>query len=351
MKRTLKHFGASPGPLPQAVFDQIQSWLTCSGPSPLEINSRDECVVSCIESIRSQLRQFLSVPASHDILLLVGTARLLNSLIPMNILNSEEHADYFINGYWSNLSAQEAGRYSGHIHEQSEYFSCPSWIQTHPQSRYLHYCDNETADGIEFPTCPRSDKPLIADMSSNIGTRPLHWTQLGAVYGNTQKMFGATGLAFIIIREDWLHHPLPYCPAVYQFQKLHQHTSQVTTLPVLSLFIMEAFIRWLRDNSSLENTDMQCREKSHILYETIDQSKIYHCSHPLENRSRITLSFHLPDTRAEEAFLKEAAQQGFYGLAGHRHVGGIRVCLYPAVSLASVLELRQFLIDFERKYS
>jgi len=222
-----------------------------------------------------------------------------------------------------------------------------------PEAAYVFYCANETVDGVELHDIPETNGvPLIADMSSNIFSRPIDVSKFGVIFAGAQKNIGPSGVTIVIIREDLMGNALPYTPSVFDFATIAKDNSLYNTPPSFAIYTMSLVFDWISENSGVEEMERRAIKKSSLLYNTMEKSDGFYIN-PVdkEYRSRMNVVFRIKnDETLENDFVKEAKKLGLLGLKGHRSVGGIRASVYNAVLPEHVERLVEFMRKFQEKH-
>ncbi|KAF7271008.1 phosphoserine aminotransferase-like [Rhynchophorus ferrugineus] len=352
------NFGSGPSKLPLEVLEDVQKEFVNYrdiGFSITELSHRSEEYTELNQQAQDDLRTLLSVPDNYKILFTQGGGQGLLSAIPLNLIGENGTADYIITGIWSTVAANEAKKYGqiNCIHAECDVPSEEKW-NLNENASYLFYCDNETIEGKEFHFVPKVENiPIVADMSSSIMMKKIDVSKFGVIFAAAQKNLGTAGLGVVIVREDLLGRALNICPSFLNFTQLSQHNSILNTPPIFSIYLLSKVLKWVKQNGGLETMEQRCKEKSKLLYDTINESGgFYHCL--VENtsiRSRINIPFCINggDAKMEEKFLSEAAKCQIYQLKGHKLVGGIRVSLYNSISYNDVMILTDFMIKFKKE--
>jgi phosphoserine aminotransferase len=354
------NFSAGPAMLPQAVLEQAQAELLDwqgSGMSVMEMSHRGKEFMAIAGQTEADLRELLNVPANYQVLFLQGGASSQFAMVPMNLLQGKQQADYLNTGLWSKKAIAEARRYCQvNVVASSEaqgFTTVPpysAWA-CNPQAAYLHYTPNETIGGIEFHTIPESgDVPLVADMSSTLLSRPLDVSRFAVIYAGAQKNIGAAGLTVVIVREDLIGETLPGTPSMFDY-KIHADSGSMSnTPPTYAWYIAGLVLQWLKSQGGLVEVGRRNQRKAERLYRAIDESGFY--SNPIDPayRSWMNVPFTLSDEALNKPFLAEAKEAGLLALAGHRSVGGMRASLYNAMPEEGVKRLIAFMDDFARRY-
>jgi phosphoserine aminotransferase len=357
-------FNFSPGPatLPEAVLrqaaDEMLDWHGC-GMSVMEMSHRGKEYMSIHAEAEATLRELMAIPSNYKVLFLQGGGIGENAFVPMNLIGSTGRADYVISGDWSKRSAQEAAhfgqiRIAANSEDGGRYTRTPpqsDW-KLDPQAAYVHLCSNETIGGVEFFWTPDTGSvPLVADMSSNILSRPMDVSRYGLIYAGAQKNIGPSGLTVVIVREDLLGHALPTTPEVFNYKIQADADSMYNTPPTYAIYIAGLVFKHVKALGGLAAMEARNRAKAKLLYDALDTSRLY--SNPIapESRSLMNVPFWLKDPQLDAAFLQGAQARGLLQLKGHRLVGGMRASLYNAMSLEGVQALVAYLQDFETRHA
>lgn len=359
MTKRAYNFCAGPAALPEAVLKQTQKELLDwqgKGVSVMEMSHRSDEFVGVANQAEQDLRDLLSIPEHYKVLFMQGGASQQFAQIPLNFLPESSSADYIDTGIWSRKSIDEARRY-GNINvaasaKKYDYFSIPGqneW-QLNKQAAYVHYTTNETIGGLQFDWIPESgDVPLVADMSSDILSRPVDVSRFGMIYAGAQKNIGPSGLVVAIVREDLLGKARASCPTMLDYKVAADNGSMYNTPPTFSWYLSGLVFKWLKEQGGVEGMAKLNFEKQRLLYEYIDKSDFY--TNPISKsaRSWMNIPFRLADARLEQAFLAGAQERVLLNLQGHRSVGGMRASIYNAVPVAAVEALIDYMRAFEKE--
>jgi phosphoserine aminotransferase len=279
-------------------------------------------------------------------------------MIPMNLLRGKNAADYLHTGAWSKKAIGEAKKFcnvnvvaSGEDRNFSYIPAFETW-QLNKDAAYLHYTPNETIGGVEFNWVPESgDVPLVADMSSNILSRPIDVSKYGLIYAGAQKNIGPAGLAIVIVREDLIGETLPGTPTMLDYKTHAENDSMYNTPPTYSIYMAGLVFQWLKKKGGIEAMEQINIAKAGLLYDAIDTSNgFYDCPTAHDDRSRMNVPFTLKDSSLDGEFLKQAAEQGLVQLKGHRSVGGMRASIYNAMPMVGVQALVDFMQQFAKRH-
>lgn len=354
------NFSAGPAVLPKPVLERAQAEMLDwhgSGMSVMEMSHRGKEFTSILEKTEADLRHLLAIPANYKVLFLQGGAIAENAIIPMNLLNGKS-ADYVVTGSWSKRSVEDAKAYgqiniaaSAEAHGFTYVPAFADW-QLNRDASYVHYCTNETINGVEFLDVPDTHGvPIVADMSSHILSRPIDVSKYGVIYGGAQKNIGPAGLCLVIVREDLLEQASPLTPVVFHWKTQAENQSMINTPPTYSIYIAGLVFEWLLAQGGVEAIEKINIAKANLLYDYVDQTEFYYNPIQPAYRSRMNIPFRLRDENLNEAFLKAADARGLLQLKGHRSVGGMRASIYNAMPIEGVKALVAFMQEFEKSNS
>ena len=355
-------FNFSPGPatLPEPVLrkaaEEMLDWHG-SGMSVMEMSHRGKEFISIHAEAESLLRELLGVPANYKVLFMQGGAIGENAIVPMNLISKSGKADYVNTGDWSKKSIKEAKSY-GKVNvaasaEASQFSAIPKqgeW-KLDPEASYVHICSNETIGGVEYHWTPDTGAvPLVADMSSNILSRPVDISKYGLIYAGAQKNMGPSGVTVVIVRDDLLGHALPICPSAFNYQLQAENDSMYNTPPTYAIYILGLVCKYIKEQGGLKAMEAHNRAKAAILYDYLDASQFFRNPVAKEDRSLMNVPFKLRDESLDEAFLKGAQARGMIQLKGHRSVGGMRASIYNAMPVEGVKALVAYMKEFEANH-
>ncbi|SEN61326.1 3-phosphoserine/phosphohydroxythreonine transaminase [Nitrosomonas marina] len=357
------NFSAGPAVLPREVLqqarDEMLDWHG-SGMSVMEMSHRGREFTSIIEDLEQDLRELINIPSNYKLLFLQGGASSQFAMVPMNLLRSKTKADYIHTGQWSDKAIKEAKRYCQVNIAASSEDARFTYVPTQDQWRldnnaaYIHLTSNETIGGVEYHWSPEfpADKnniPVVADMSSNILSRPLDVTRYGLIYAGAQKNLGPAGLVIVIIREDLAGFVQPGTPTLFDYQVHINNNSMYNTPPTYAIYITGLVTKWLKRQGGLSAIEQTNIRKAALLYELIDACEFYQCPVTKHDRSRMNIPFTLKDPALDNMFLEQAEAKGLIQLKGHRSVGGMRASLYNAMPIDGVVQLVEFMKEFAKK--
>ncbi len=354
------NFSSGPAKLPDEVLQQASeemlSWHG-RGYSIMETSHRSPEFTSIIEETEQLLRALLHIPADYSVLLLQGGAHLQFAMVPLNLLGPKTAADYILTGIWSEKAAEEARRFcnvhvvadasaKGHLAAPE-----PSELVFDPAAAYVHYCSNETINGIEFSYIPDTGSiPLAADMSSHFLSRPVDVARFGVIYAGAQKNFGPAGLTAVIVRNDLIGRCSPRWPTMLDYRTYAAAHSMYNTPPTYAVYIAHLVLKWLQAQGGVEGIERVNMTKAAMLYDTIDRSAFYSNRIARRDRSRMNVPFTVANGSLDTTFLQQASDHGLVHLKGHRLVGGMRASIYNAMPIDGVKALVDFMQEFERRH-
>ncbi|MFA6689423.1 MAG: phosphoserine transaminase [Sphaerochaetaceae bacterium] len=355
-----KNFFAGPSVMPVEVLEQLRDQIVDyqgQGLSMIEASHRGGMFEDMYDECLGLFRELLGIPEEYDVYFLGGGATLQFAMIPMNFLRPGSVADYIKSGTWSNKATDDAQKI-GDVHlyfdgTDSKFTTLPDPKTVHPSknSSYLYLCSNETIHGVEWQSFPDTgDVPLIADMSSDILSRPVPVEKFDMIYGGVQKNLGPAGATFIIMKKSLLEKRNENLPAYLNYQLHAKEKGLYNTPPVFSIWAVKLVLEWIKRNGGAAGMQKRAVEKSSIIYDTIDGSGGFYRS-PVDPayRSRMNIPFRLSSDELEKKFLSEASALDMLGLKGHRSVGGIRASVYNALPVEDVRALADFMKGFQKR--
>nr|XP_012225426.1 PREDICTED: probable phosphoserine aminotransferase [Linepithema humile] len=360
-KAEVINFGAGPAKLPHEVLKDVQRELLAYGNtqiSILELSHRSNDFKNVIDDAQATLRDILNVPDNYKILFMQGGGTGMFAAVPLNIMHTGT-ADYFVTGAWSAKAAKEAAKY-GKVNmvlpKTTKYTEIPdsSTWNLDPNASYVYYCDNETVHGIEFNYIPETNGvPLVADMSSNILTKPFDVSKFAIIFAGAQKNIGPAGVTLVIVRDDVLGRPMDICPTVLNFTVMANDNSLHNTPPVFQIYVVGLVFQWIKRKGGVKGMQNFAKKKSGKIYDIINTSEgFYTCPVKPDARSKMNIPLRIKngDEELEKEFLAGAATRGMLQLKGHRSVGGIRASLYNAISEEEAETLANYMKWFYNEY-
>ncbi len=358
MARTF-NFSAGPAVLPEEVLLQAQEEMLDwhgSGMSVMEMSHRGKEFVSIAEQAEADLRELMAVPDNYKVLFLQGGASSQFAMVPLNLMRGNPTADYINTGAWSKKAIAEAKKFCevnvAGTAEESSFTTVPSQeeLDLNPDAAYLHFTPNETIGGVEFPYLPDAgDVPLVADMSSNILSRPVDVSKYGIIYAGAQKNIGPAGLTVAIVRDDLIGEAVPGTPAMFDYKTLSDADSMYNTPPTYAWYFAGLVFKLLKRKGGLAAMAETNQRKAKALYDAIDNSSFYANPVDINCRSLMNVPFTLANADLDATFLAEAKEAGLVTLKGHRSVGGMRASIYNAMPEEGVQALIDFMADFEKR--
>lgn len=347
-----------PDAVKQRIAADLPNWRG-TGVSVMEVSHRGPEFRQLVDETESLLGELLALPANYRVLFMPGGARQQYSMVPMNFARPDQQAVYFVQGHWGKDAIGEARKFCRAeplvpYHADRPYAEIPphDFGRIAPDTAYFHYTPNETLEGVEWHTEPvvPHNVPVVADMTSNLLSRPLDMRRYGYIYGSAQKNLGIAGITLGIVREDLLERAPEGLPLMLDFRTYANSQSLHNTPPVFPWYVANLMLHWIRDQGGLAAMDQRNQAKARLLYEFIDSSDFFHNPVRAEYRSRMNVTFWLADENLNETFLQQSREAGLLALKGHRFVGGMRASLYNAMPLAGVKALVAFMADFEKRY-
>jgi phosphoserine aminotransferase len=353
------NFSAGPAVLPEPVLAEVQRDLMSLpgvGASILEISHRSKAFDDIIKQAEINLRTLLAIPDDYAVLFLQGGARLVFSMIPMNLGGEGANTfDYILTGSWGKYAAVEAAKF-GEVRtvwdgKATNYDRLPQQadLKLDPQAAYAYFVSNETIQGVEFQgEFDTGAVPLVCDVSSDFLSRPIDVKKHGLIYACAQKNAGPAGVTVVIIRKDLLERSRNSLPGYLNFKIHADEHSLWNTAPTFPIYVLMLVTKWLlTDVGGLDKMQERNRKKAKLLYDAIDASGGFYTGHAQEVcRSQMNVTFRLPSDELTEKFVKGAKDRGLFDLKGHRSVGGIRASIYNAMPVAGVEALRRYMDEF-----
>jgi phosphoserine aminotransferase len=360
MTKRIYNFSAGPAVLPVAVLEEAQRDLVALpgvGMSVLEISHRSKAFDEIIRGAENDMRALAGIPQEYKVLFLQGGASLQFSMVPMNLLLPGTTADYIVTGDWGKKALKEAKKVGvTHLAATSEdtnfrRIPAQSELSLTPGAAYVHQTSNNTIFGTEWPYVPDvGGVPLVCDMSSDMYSRPIDITKYGLIYAGAQKNLGPSGVTVVIVREDLLARSADTLPSMLNYRLLAENGSLYNTPPVFGIYILRLVLKWLVANGGLSAIQQVNERKAGLLYAELDRTAFWRVHAEKECRSLMNVTFRLPTEELERLFVKESTAAGFDGLKGHRSVGGLRASIYNAFPEQGIVDLVQFMQEFERKH-
>lgn len=351
------NFNAGPAVLPLEVLQEAREQFIDyqnSGMSLMEHSHRGKDYDAVHAEAIANYKKLLNCSDDYAICFIAGGASLQFAMVPMNMLGAGQTADYVNSGAWASKAVKEA-QLVGKVNVAANTAKdIPTKVppagdlKLTKGAAYVHLTSNETISGAQWKSFPRTESPLVADMSSDMLSRPFDINQFGLIYAGAQKNLGPSGIALVVIRKELAERAPQNLPVILKYKTFIEENSLYNTPPCFSIYIMMLVSRWML-KKGLENLYRQNAEKAAKIYATIDKGGFYKGTAVRECRSDMNITFRLPNEALEEQFVKEASKAGLKGLKGHRSVGGIRASIYNAFPPEGVDVLVAFMREFESK--
>ena len=353
------NFSAGPSMLPEEVLKtaaaEMLDYHGC-GQSVMEMSHRSKVFDEIIKSAEASLRELMRIPDNYKVLFLQGGASTQFAAIPLNFMNGSGKADYVVTGQWAKKAAAEAKKYgevnivASSADKTFSYIPKLDKAAFTPDADYFYICMNNTIYGTVYHELPDTGKvPLIADISSCFLSEPLDVSKFGMLYGGAQKNVAPAGLTICIIREDLLGHARDITPTMLDYKTHADADSLYNTPPCYTIYICKLVLDWLKENGGLEAMRERNVKKAKLLYDYLDNSKLFRGTVVPEDRSLMNVPFVTDSDELNAKFVKEAAEAGLVNLKGHRTVGGMRASIYNAMPYEGVQALVDFMTKFEKE--
>ena len=352
------NFSAGPAVLPEEVLKEAAEEMLDykgTGMSVMEMSHRSKAYEEIIKTAEQDLRDLMNIPDNYKVLFLQGGASQQFAMIPMNLMKNGV-ADYIITGQWAKKAYQEAQIYgkanaiASSADATFSYIPDCSDLPISEDADYVYICENNTIYGTKFKTLPNTKgKTLVADVSSCFLSEPVDVTKYGVIYGGVQKNIGPAGVVIVIIREDLItEDTLPGTPTMLKYKIHADNASLYNTPPAYGIYICGKVFKWLKKMGGLEAMKAKNEEKAKLLYDFLDESKMFKGTVRPEDRSLMNVPFVTGNEELDAKFVKEAKAAGFENLKGHRTVGGMRASIYNAMPKEGVEKLVEFMKEFEK---
>lgn len=361
MSERIHNFSAGPAVLPVPVLEQVRDELLNyqgSGMSVMEMSHRGKVFTKIIEAAEAGVRKNMDIPDDYHVLFLQGGASLQFAMAPMNLYLEGRPVDMLHTGSWTKKAIEEIEktadlRMAGSS-EPLQFRRLPKGgeIMFSPDASYVHICSNNTIAGTQWQSFPDSGPvPMVADMSSDIFSRPVDVTNFGMIFAGAQKNLGPSGVTLVIIHKELVERGSKDLPTMLQYRTHAENGSMYNTPPTFGIYIIKLVMEWIENQGGLEGVQKNNEKKAKLLYDAINGSEFYYSPIDEHDRSRMNVVFRVTDDNEEleKKFIAEATEQNLSGLKGHRSVGGLRASIYNACPLESVEALVSFMKEFEKK--
>ena len=354
------NFSAGPSMLPEAVLKRAADEMLDyqgSGQSVMEMSHRSKVYDGIIKEAEALLREVMNIPDNYKVLFLQGGASSQFAMVPLNLLNKSKKADYVITGQWAKKAFKEAQKYGEAKAVASSEDKTFSYIPKldkstfTPDADYFYICVNNTIYGTLFHELPDTgDVPLIGDISSCVLSEPIDVSKFGILLAGAQKNMGPAGVTVVIIREDLIGNAMDITPTMFDYKTHADNDSMFNTPPCYTIYMVKLVLEWIKNEiGGLEKMKELNEKKAKLLYDFLDNSKLFKGTVVPEDRSLMNVPFVTGDADLDAKFVKESTAAGFVNLKGHRSVGGMRASIYNAMPYEGVEKLVEFMKKFEEE--
>lgn len=355
------NFSAGPSMLPLEVLQEAANEM-CeygqTGQSVMEMSHRSKEYQAIIDEAEADLRDLMQIPDNYKVLFLQGGASSQFCMVPMNLMTKNGKADYIITGQWAKKAFKEASRYgdckaiASSEDKTFTYIPKVTAADVRPDADYAHICLNNTIYGTKYHQLPETGKvPLVADISSCIMSEPIDVSKFALLYAGAQKNLAPAGLTVVIVREDLIGHAMDITPTMFNYQIHADNGSMFNTPPCYTIYIAGKVMKWVKKTfGNLEALKAHNEKKAAILYNFLDQSKLFKGTVVPEDRSLMNVPFVTGNTDLDAEFVAAAKKAGFVNIKGHRTVGGMRASIYNAMPMEGVEKLVAFMAEFEKEH-
>ncbi len=359
MHARIHNFNPGPAALPLPVLEEIQSSFlnfSGSGMSITEVSHRSKWFDAVIEDAIARTRRLLGIDQRFKVLFLQGGASMQFAMAPMNFAAAGQTVDYINTGTWSTKAIKEAEIQGKTVNvaassEDRNFAYIPRELDLTPDAAYVHITSNNTIKGTQWAAFPdTAGVPLIADMSSDIMSRPFDAAPFGLIYAGAQKNIGPSGVCMVIVRDDLLARSPADIPTMLNYNTYADKNSMYNTPPCFAIYVVQLVLKWLEETvGGLAQMNALNRRKAGLIYDLVEQSEFYRGTADADSRSLMNVTFRLPSEDLEQRFVAQALENGLGGLKGHRSVGGCRASIYNASEMAAVEALVDYMRTFEQR--
>ena len=353
------NFSAGPSMLPEEVLKTAAAEMMefgTSGQSVMEMSHRSKEYQAIFDETEANLREVMNIPDNYKVLFLQGGASTQFAMIPLNLMNKNNKADFIITGQWANKAYKEAARYGNARAVASSADKTYSYIPKttaadfDKDADFVHICMNNTIYGTKYNELPDTgDVPLVADISSCILSEPIDVTKFGMLYAGAQKNVAPAGVTIVIIREDLLGNAMDITPTMLNYVTHAENGSMFNTPPCYTIYVAGLTLKWIKKMGGLEAMKEYNEKKAAVLYNYLDNSKLFKGTVVAEDRSLMNVPFVTGNDELDAKFVAEAKAAGFVNIKGHRSVGGMRASIYNAMPIEGVEKLVEFMKKFEEE--
>ena len=345
--------------LPESVLKRAAAELVeygDTGESVMEMSHRSKEYQAIFDNVEALLREVMQIPDNYKVLFLQGGASSQFAMVPLNLYGGSKKADFVLTGQWATKAYKEAARYGEAnvvASSKDETFSYIPELDPGTFTKdadFFHICMNNTIYGTRFTSLPDTgDVPLVADISSCILSEPIDVSKFGILYAGAQKNMAPAGMTVVIIREDLIGHAMDITPTMFNYQTHADNGSMFNTPPCYTIYMAGLVLEWIKENfGGLDEMKAYNEKKAGILYDFLDQSKLFKGTVVKKDRSLMNVPFITGNEELDAKFVKEAKAAGFINLKGHRSVGGMRASIYNAMPIEGVEKLVAFMAEFEK---
>ena len=350
------NFAPGPSMLATEVLEKVQKDLLCygsTGMSVMEMSHRSKMYLEIFDKTVADFKDVMGIPEGYKVLFLQGGATAMFATVPLNLMQGGK-ADYIDSGNFAHNALVEAKKYGEVVvagsSRDDNYTYIPEYTLS-PDAKYVHITTNNTIYGTRFDHVPETgDIPLVADMSSNILSEVYDVSKFGLIYAGAQKNVGPAGVVILVVREDLLGKELPCTPKVMSFKKMADADSMLNTPNCFGIYVAGLTFDWIKKQGGVAALEKINIEKANLLYNFLDESKLFKGTAKEQFRSRMNVTFVTGDKDLDAAFVKEAAARDLVNLKGHRIVGGMRASIYNAMPIEGVKKLVEFMKEFEMQH-
>jgi len=352
-----KHnFNSGPSVLPQEVLEQAADAINDFngiGLSLLEIGHRTNWFLDVMQEAKKIVKELMQLNDNYEVLFLHGGATTQFMQVPMNLLDSTETAAYCDNGIWGSKAIKEASLF-GNVNivassKDKNYTYLNKNFDIPTNNKYLHITTNNTVEGTQWHQFPKTNVPIVADMSSDIFSREINFNQFSLIYAGSQKNMGAAGVSLVVIDKNIVGKISRKISPIMNYQNHIDADSVLNTPPVFAVYVALLTLRWIKKEGGLKEMQKRAEQKSALLYNTIDSLPLFYCPINKEDRSKMNAVFFMNDEQLQNNFIEECKQNGMIGVKGYRTMGGIRVSMYNALKYESVETITQLMKYFVNK--
>lgn len=355
--KTIYNFSAGPAVLPKEVLLEVQQECLNyhdSGMSVMEMSHRSKVYETILQEAKQDLREIANIPEDYEILFIQGGASLQFSMVPMNLIKNGK-ADYFVTGQFSKKAYEEAklfldARVIGSS-KDSNFTTIPdvNQIEVNPDSDYVYICENNTIYGTKFKELPNTHGiPLVADVSSCFLSEPIDISKYGLLFAGAQKNIGPAGVCVVIIRKDLIQETtFNPTPTMLKYKTYADNDSMYNTPPTYTIYVCGKVFKWIKAQGGLVTLQKRNQEKANLLYDAIDQSKLFKCPVDKKYRSLMNVPFVTGNDELDAKFIQLAKEAGIENIKGHRSVGGMRASIYNAMPIEGIQKLIEVMKQFE----